>query len=48
MMCYQPPQQHKLFITGFNLEERIRKTHVLRKIAETIDFNFVYQDVKEN
>ena len=45
-MGYQPPQQHKLFITGFNLEKRVRKTHVLRKIAETIDFDFVYQEVK--
>lgn len=47
MMGRQPLYQHKLFVTGFNLDKRIRKDHILRKIAEKIDFHFIYDDVKE-
>jgi transposase len=47
MMGYQPDYQHKLFVTGFNLENRIRKDHILRKILETVDFDFIYQEVKD-
>ena len=46
-MGYQPSYQHKFFVTGFNLDERVRKDHVLRKISETIDFDFIYKEVKE-
>jgi len=45
MMGHQPNYQHKLFMTGFNLEKRIRKDHFLRKITEKIDFNFIYKEV---
>jgi transposase len=48
MMGYQPDYQHKLFVTGFNLENRIRKDHILRKILETVDFDFIYQEVKDS
>ncbi len=47
MMGYQSNYQHKLFVAGFNLEKRIRKNHILRKILEKIDFNFIYKEVKE-
>ena len=38
--------QEKLFITGFNLDKRIPENHILRKISETIDFDFIYREVK--
>jgi transposase len=47
MMGYQRNNQHKLFISGFNLEERIRNNHILRKILQKVDFNFIYKEVKE-
>ena len=47
MMGYQPDYQHKLFFTGFNLEKRIRKDHILRKILEKVDFAFIYREVKD-
>jgi transposase len=46
MMGYDYEYQHKLFISGFNLEKRIRKDHILRKIHEEIDFDFIYREVK--
>ena len=48
MMGRQPKVQHKLFLTGFNLEKRVRKDHILRKINETIDYEFIYKEVKDN
>jgi transposase len=47
MMGYQPCFQHKLFVMGFSLEKRIRKDHILRKILKTIDFDFIYKEVKD-
>lgn len=47
MMGRQPIYQSKLFITGFNLDQRIRQDHPLRKIQEKIDFDFIYDEVKE-
>ena len=47
MMGRQSSHQYKFFLSGFSLEKRIRKDHVLRKIAETIDFDFIYGEVKE-
>ena len=46
-MGYHPPQQYKLFVTGFHLEKRIRKDHILRNIAQKIDFDFAYEQVKD-
>ena len=46
MMGQQKDYQHKIFITGFNLEKRVPKDHILRKIHEQIDFNFIYKEVK--
>jgi transposase len=47
MMGKQSGYQQKLFVTGFNLDKRIRTDHPLRKIAATIDFDFIYHEVKD-
>jgi transposase len=47
MMGHQPPYQHKFFVKPFNLDKRIRPDHILRKILGKIDFDFIYQEVKE-
>ncbi len=47
MVGYQPDYQYKLFFTGFNLEKRIRKDHILGKILEKVDFDFIYKEVKD-
>ena len=46
-MGHQNDYQHKLFITGFNLDKRIHNDHLLRKIREKIDFNFIYKEVED-
>ena len=46
-MGHQPPYQNKFFVTGFNLDKRVREDHILRKISEKIDFEFIYEEVKE-
>lgn len=48
MMGHQPIYQNKLFITGFNLDKRIRQDHPLRKILEKINFDFIYDEVKDS
>jgi transposase len=47
MMGRQPDAQQKLFYTCLNLEKRIRKDHILRKIANHIDFDFIYKQVED-
>jgi len=47
MMGRESDYQHKLFVTGFNLEKRVRKDHLLRRILEKIDFDFIYGEVKD-
>lgn len=47
MMGRDSGRQEKLFITNFTLESRVRKGHVLRKVAATIDFDFIYDEVKD-
>ena len=47
MMGRQRDYQNKLFITRFNLEKRVRKDHILRKVLEKIDFHFIYEEVKD-
>jgi transposase len=47
MMGRQSPYQYKLFLKGFNLERRIRQDHILRKILERVDFDFIYKEVQE-
>jgi len=47
MMGHQPQSQEKLFYTGFNLSQRIPKNHILRKISNVVEFDFVYKEVKD-
>ena len=47
MMGRQPKVQSKLFYTAFNLEQRVRKNHILRKVKRHIDFDFIYNEVKD-
>jgi transposase len=47
MMGYQPGFQPKLFYHQINLEQRVPKDHLLRKIQEKIDFDFIYAEVKD-
>ena len=48
MMGFQNNNQHKMFISGFNLEDRVRSDHILRKVAQKIDFDFIYDEAKES
>ena len=47
MMGRQSKVQNKLFYTAFNLEQRIRKNHILRKVKKHIDFDFIYDEVRD-
>ena len=47
MMGRQPKVQNKLFYTAINLEQRVRKNHILRKVKGQIDFDFIYHEVKD-
>ena len=46
-MGRQSKVQSKLFYTAFNLEQRVRKNHILRKVKRHIDFDFIYNEVKD-
>ncbi|MBE0525280.1 MAG: IS1182 family transposase [Methanosarcinales archaeon] len=47
MMGHQPQVQEKLFYTRVNLNQRIPKNHILRKMTTIVDFDFVYKEVKD-
>lgn len=47
MMGYESDFQPKLFYYNINLEQRVPQNHPLRKIKETIDFDFIYKEVKD-
>ena len=47
MMGKQAPQDAKLFYYDISLERRIPKNHLLRKIKDILDFDFVYPLVKD-
>lgn len=47
MMGYQSGFQPKLFYHHVNLEKRVPKNHILRRIQGTIDFDFIYREVKD-
>ena len=47
MMGRQSKVQNKLFYTAINLEQRVRKNHILRKVKRQIDFDFIYHEVKD-
>src|SRR5713226_4700900 len=48
MMGREGSPQPSLFYTGINLDNRVRRDHVLRKVARLVDFEFVYTEVKES
>jgi len=48
MMGRQPNQQPKLFYDRIHLDQRIRSDHVLRQIAQHIDFDFIYREVQDS
>jgi transposase len=47
MMGQQEGFQPKLFYHQINLEQRVPKDHLLRKIEEKIDFAFIYGEVRD-
>jgi transposase len=46
MMGREKPPQPALFYHRFNLEQRVRKDHLLRKIDAALDFDFIYGEVE--
>ena len=48
MMGRQERVQRKLFYTKLNLDQRVPKDHILRKLAKHIDFDFIYKEVKDD
>ena len=47
MMGREPRKQPSLFYTRFNLDQRIRPEHPLRAISQIIDFEFIYDEVRD-
>src|SRR4030043_870374 len=47
MMGQQEGFQPKVFYHQINLEQRVPKDHLLRKIREKIDFEFIYGEVRD-
>ena len=47
MMGFQSDQQPKLFYPSINLEQRIPERHVLRRIRSQVDFDFIYDEVRD-
>ncbi len=47
MMGYQDSPQSKLFYTGFNLDQKVRRNHPLRNIQKVVDFEFIYKKVAD-
>ena len=46
-MGYEGDIQTKLFYHQIHLDQRVPQGHLLRKIDQTIDFDFIYQEVKD-
>lgn len=47
MMGQQTGIQPRIFYPHMNLEQRVPRTHLLRRIQEQIDFNFIYGEVRD-
>jgi len=47
MMGFQSDQQPKLFYPSINLEQRIPERHILRRIRNQVDFDFIYDEVRD-
>ena len=48
MMGVQERSQGKLFYGSIDLDKRVRSDHPLRRIAEQVDFEFVYGEVRDH
>jgi len=48
MMGYQHSFQPKFFYHQINLEQRVPRNHILRRIQDQIDFDFIYAEVKDS
>jgi hypothetical protein len=48
MMGKEQGLQPSLFYANFNIDQRVRKDHPLRKIKKLIDFDFIYHEVKDS
>jgi transposase len=46
MMGHQSEFQSKLFYHRFNIEQRVPRDHILRKIEKQVAFDFIYAQVK--
>ena len=47
MMGKHKSMQPNLFYINFNLNQRVRKKHPLRRIKKLIDFDFIYKEVRD-
>jgi len=47
MMGCEPPGQDNIFSYNVALENRVRPDHPLRRIKKTVDFSFIYDEVKD-
>jgi transposase len=47
MMGFQSDQQPKLFYPSIHLEQRIPESHALRQIKSRVDFDFIYDEVRD-
>ena len=47
MMGFQSDQQPKLFYPSIHLEQRIPEHHALRRIKKRVDFDFIYDEVRD-
>jgi len=47
MMGQQTGIQPKIFYPHLNLEQRVPRAHLLRRIQEEIDFDFIYAEVRD-
>ncbi len=47
-MGHQEGFQSKLFYHQINLDQRVPQNHILRRIQEQIDFEFIYAEVKDS
>ncbi len=47
MMGREPQKQLSLFYNRFNLDQRISPNHPLRTINQIIDFEFIYDEVRD-
>jgi transposase len=47
MMGEQTGLQPKIFYPQMNLQQRVPRTHLLRRIQGQMDFNFIYAEVRE-